>query len=98
MTVFTWTLVGKDGTRKGFTEDTTQPAYVSYDIARRLGYGKPFYLPPIELPEEEPIVEKTVIHKHINLDQKALELQGRIVSLETKSHSHTDKKANKYTL
>ena len=65
-------------------------------MAKRLGHDAPFYLPPIELPEEELIVEKTVIHKYINLDQKALELQRRIVDLETKSHTHTDKKTKRY--
>jgi len=67
-----------------------QPFFVPYEMAKRLGYDMPFYLPPVELPEEEPIVEKTVIHKYINLDKKALELQKRIVDLETKLH--TDKK------
>lgn len=70
----------------------TEPFYVNYEMARRMGYDKPFYLPPLELPEEPILEEVKIIHKHINIDRKALELQERIVALETKSHIHTDKK------
>ena len=45
---FTWALVEKDGTRKGFSEDTTQPFYLNG-----------CYLPPLEQPSE-PIKQEII--------------------------------------
>ena len=56
------------------------------------GYEATGYIPASKLPEEEPTIEKTVIHQTIILDKKALELQNRIVALE--NLLHTNKKTN----
>lgn len=55
------------------------------------------YLPALEMPEEPVLEEVKIIHKHIHIDRKALEHQERIAALETKSHTHTDKKTKKDT-
>jgi len=60
------------------------------------GYTSSGYIPASKLPEEEPIIEKTVIRQTIVIDKKAMELLNRIVALENQSHTHTDKKTNKY--
>ena len=60
------------------------------------GYEATGYVRASKLPEDEPIIEKRVIHQTIILDAKAMELQKRVVALETQLH--TDKKTNKYTI
>ena len=61
------------------------------------GYEATRYVRASKLSEgEEPKVIENIIKTYIGIDKKALELQQRVVALEAQSHSHTDKKTNRY--
>ena len=62
------------------------------------GYEATGYVRASKLPEEEVVIEQILRRTYVNVDKKALELQQRVVALETKSHTHTDKNTNKYTI
>ena len=60
------------------------------------GYEASGYVRASKLPEEEVVTEEVIRRTYVNVDKKALELQQRVVALETKLKCYTDKKTNKY--
>ena len=69
-------LIIGNGEIQQCVEDTTQPFFVPYDMARRLGYDRPFYLPPLE-PPLEPEHSLDELHERISVLEEGLQPQHK---------------------
>ena len=70
-----------------------QPVYVPFDIRHRFRGVNAFgYLPPLEPPEELPVIKFPKKVEEDTLKAEMLRLKGMVLYLQKKINEHTDKK------
>ena len=76
-------------------EDYTQPFYVPYEMAKRLGHDRPFYLPALEPPEEHPLKETQETEWSRKQWDAVNQMKAGYIHLQKKLNEHLDKKKPK---